>query len=190
MCRSVNVLLTGAIVSLLTASVSADWNQLQGNAQRSGDASAAEIASDVGLLAAIPTTDAIQAAPVVADGRIFVIDGSGVIFAIDALSHEVVWKHATRGGTGNCNNVAAPAVAGEYLHIGTMAGYYYVFEAATGRIVKEIDCQEPIFSAPAVGNQRVYFATLGARIYALEPNGTKVWDWDFVAEVVGFNGDR
>ena len=91
---------------------------------------------------------------------------------------------------GNCNNVAAPAVVGEYLHVGTIAGYYYVFEAATGRVVKEIDCREPIFSAPAVGERRVYFATLGARIHAVEPDGTLVWEWDFVKEVVGFNGDR
>lgn len=185
-----NFFLVSAFISLFTATASADWKQLQGNAQRSGDVPNEVIADDLGLLAAVPTTDAIQASPVIADGRIFVIDGSGVVFAIDAVSHQVLWKHATRGGLGNCNNVAAPAVAGEYLHVGTMAGYYYVFEAATGRVVNEMDCGEPIFSAPAVGKQRVYFATLGARVYAVEPNGTKVWDWDFVEEVVGFNGDR
>lgn len=179
-----------AIISLFTTTASADWKQLQGNAQRSGDVPHEVIADDLGLLAAVPTTDAIQASPVIADGRIFVIDGSGVIFAIDAVSHEVLWQYASRGGAGNCNNVAAPAVAGDYLHVGTMAGYYYVFEAATGRVVNEIDCREPIFSAPVVGKRRVYFATLGARIYAVEPDGTKVWDWDFVEEVIGFNGDR
>jgi hypothetical protein len=57
-------------------------------------------------------------------------------------------------------------------------------------VVNEIDCREPIFSAPAVGNERVYFATLGARIYAVEPDGKQVWDWDFVEEVVGFTGNR
>ncbi|MCA9064448.1 MAG: PQQ-binding-like beta-propeller repeat protein, partial [Planctomycetaceae bacterium] len=186
----VNPLLVSAIIALFASTASADWKQLQGNAQRSGDAPAEVLPDDIGLIAAVPTTDAIQAAPVIADGRIFVIDGSGVVFAIDAASHEVLWKHPTRGGTGNCNNVAAPAVAGDYLHVGTMAGYHYVFEAATGRVVKEIDCGEPIFSAPAVGQRRVYVATLGARIYALEPDGTQVWDWDFVEEVVGFNGDR
>ncbi|MCA9051176.1 MAG: PQQ-binding-like beta-propeller repeat protein, partial [Planctomycetaceae bacterium] len=186
----VNLLLTGTAAFLFTDSAFAEWKQLQGNALRSGDATEEVLSADIGLLAAVPTTDAIQASPVIAAGRIFVIDGAGVVFAIDAASHAVLWKYATHGGTGNCNNVAAPAVAGDFLHVGTMAGYYYVFDAATGRVVKEIDCLEPIFSAPAVGKQRVYFATLGARIYAVERDGTQVWDWDFVEEVVGFNGDR
>ena len=63
---------------------------------------------------------------------------------------------------GNCNNVAAPAVVGKYVHVGTMAGYYYVLDRDSGAVVKEIDCGEPIFAAPAVGEDRVYFATLGA----------------------------
>ncbi|WP_417847342.1 PQQ-binding-like beta-propeller repeat protein [Thalassoglobus sp.] len=188
--ENVKRFLFGAIVTMVAATASAEWTQLQGNAQRSGNALTEEVPTDLGLLAAVPTTDAIFAAPAIADGRIFVIDGSGVVFAIDATSHQVIWRHETRGGKGNCNNVAAPAVAGQYLHVGTTAGYYYVFEAATGKIVSEIDCREPIFSAPVVGEERVYFATLGARIYALEPDGQEVWNWDFVKEVVGFTGDR
>lgn len=179
-----------AILSLVASTACAQWNQLQGDAGRSGNAPLAVIPDDLGLLAAVPTTDAIFAAPVIADDRVFVVDGSGVVFAIDAASHQVIWKHATRGGTGNCNNVAAPAVTGQYLHVGTTAGYYYVFEAATGKLVREIDCREPIFSAPAVGNGRVYFATLGARVHAVQPDGKPIWNWDFVKQVVGFTGDR
>lgn len=182
-----------SVVALIAPGVSTalgQWKQLQGNAQRSGNAPDVEISSDLGLVATVPASDAIFAAPVIADGRVFLIDGSGVVFAVDAASHQVLWKHATRGGKGNCNNVAAPAVAGNYLHVGTTAGYYYVFDVATGNVVKEIDCREPIFSAPAVGDGRVYFATLGARVYAIEPNGKPIWNWDFVEEIVGFKGDR
>lgn len=188
--RLMKSLLIGTALAGAVSFASADWRQLQGNAFRSGDAPDVRLPANPGLQAAIPTTDAIFAAPVVADGRVFVVDGSGVVFAIDAKSNQMLWKHATRGGAGNCNNVAAPAVAGGHLHVGTTAGYYYVFEAATGKVVKEIDCQEPIFSAPAVGNGRVYFATLGAQVYAVEADGTKVWNWDFVKEVVGFTGNR
>ena len=74
--------------------------------------------------------------------------------------------------------------------MGTTAGYYYVLDRDSGAVVKEIDCREPIFSAPAVGTERVYFATLGARLYAVEPNGEVAWTWDFVKEVVKFEGDR
>src|SRR4029079_2775706 len=92
--------------------------------------------------------------------------------------------------TGNCNNVAAPAVVGKYVHVGTTAGYYYVLDVESGKVVREIDAREPIFSSPAAGADRVYFATLGARVYAVKPDGEQVWTWDFVKEVVKFDGNR
>lgn len=167
-----------------------DWPQLLGGPLRSGDASQVVLDGKLGLVGAVPTTDGIYAAPVTADGTVYVVDGSGVVHAIDAATLAVRWTFATRGGAGNCNNVAAPAVVGRYLHVGTMAGYYYVLDRASGKVVREIDCREPIFSSPAVGEDRVYFATLGARVYAIEPDGTPAWTWDFVQEVVKFDGDR
>ncbi len=172
----------------LTASE--DWPQLQGDALRSGNAPEISLRMPLGLVAAIPMTDAGLAAPVVSDGKAFVIDGSGVVTAIDLSSMQVVWKFATRGGPQNCNNVAAPAVVGDFVHVGTMAGDYYVLDREHGTVVREIDCQEPVFSAPAVGTDRVYFATLGARVFAVTPRGELVWTWDFVKEVIGFDGDR
>lgn len=166
------------------------WPQLQGNALRSGNAPQLSVQGQLGLIGAVPLTDAVLAAPVVADGTAFAIDGAGVVFAIDAATLKVNWRFATRGGLANCNNVAAPAVVGPYLHVGTTAGYYYVLDRKTGQVVKEIDCREPIYSAPAVGPDRVYFATLGAQVYAVEPAGKQVWTWDFVKEVVKFDGNR
>ncbi len=124
------------------------------------------------------------------DGTLYVIDGAGVVFAIDAKTGKVHWRFATKGGPGNCNNVAAPAVVGNYVHVGTTAGYYYVLDRKSGSVVKRIDCHEPIFSAPVVGTERVYFATLGAQVYAIQPNGKIVWTWDFVKEIIQFDGDR
>jgi len=167
-----------------------EWAQLQGDALRSGNAAKVVLEKSIGLVAAIPLTDGIVAAPVISAGRVFVIDGSGVVFAIDVSTFDVAWQFKTRGGAGNCNNVAAPAVAGKFVHVGTTAGYYYVLDRDTGKLVKEIDCREPVFSAPAVGTDRVYFATLGAQVYAVKFDGEVAWTWDFVKEVIGFDGDR
>ncbi|MBI2479145.1 MAG: PQQ-binding-like beta-propeller repeat protein [Planctomycetia bacterium] len=178
------------LLSTLSIASAADWPQLQGNSLRSGNAPEAILSDSLGMLAAIPLTDGIYASPVVSNGSVFVIDGAGVVFAIDAATSNAKWRFQTAGGSGNCNNVAAPAIVGDYLHVGTAAGYYYVLNRETGAVVKQIDCQEPIFSAPAVGADRVYFATLGARVYAVEPNGDVAWTWDFVKEVVEFDGNR
>jgi len=172
------------------ANADENWLQLKGDGLRSGNVPEITLKTPLSLAAAIPLTDGIYTSPVVSHGKVFVIDGSGVVFAIDATNNQVLWKFATRGGAGNCNNVATPAVIDQYLHVGTSAGYYYVLDLNTGAVVKEIDCREPIFSAPVVNGNRVYFATLGAQVYAVEPKGEVVWTWDFVKEVVQFNGNR
>ncbi len=118
------------------------------------------------------------------------MDGAGAAFCIDAATLDVLWKFQTPGGKANCNNISSPAIAGRYLHFGTMSGSYYVLDAAGGSVVKEIVCGEPIFGSPVVANGRVYFATLGSKVYALEPDGTICWIWDFVREVLAFTGNR
>ncbi len=187
--RVIPVVLCG--VALASAANSADsWPQFQGDALRSGNARDVSLPGPLGLVGAVPLTDGIYTSPAVSDGTVFAIDGSGVVFAIDVTTLQERWRFATRGGPGNCNNVSSPAIVGKYVHVGTTAGYYYVLDRDSGAVVKELDCREPIFSAPAVGAQRVYFATLGARVHAVEPDGTLAWTWDFVKEVVKFDGNR
>ncbi len=166
------------------------WLQLKNDAGHSGNAPRRSVQTPLGLVGSVALSDGVYTSPVIADGRIYVVDGAGVAFCIDASTLEVVWRFASRGGPENCNNVSSPAIAGDFLHFGTMAGYYYVLDRTTGVVVREIDCRDPIFSAPVVANNRVYFATLGSQVYAVEPAGGVAWTWDFVKEIVGFPGDR
>jgi outer membrane protein assembly factor BamB len=167
-----------------------DWPQLQGGPERSGHAAGLDLPVPLSLRGAVPLTDGGYSAPVVADGIIHVVDGSGVAFAIDEQTLKVKWTYPTRGGSGNVNNTSSPAVVGPYLHFGTMAGYYYVLDRATGALVTELDCRDAIVSSPVAGKDRVYFATLGAQVHAVDLPGSIQWTWDFVKQVVGFDGDR
>ncbi len=184
------VLTVAGLATLISPVFGDQWPQLLGNARHSGNMPHVTLPDNLGLITTIPLTDAILASPVVSDGKVFAVDGAGVVTAIDTDTLSIVWQFRTRGGQGNCNNVAAPAVIGEHLHVGTTAGYYYVLDAATGAVIREIDCGEPIFAAPVVGDDRVYFATLGARVYAIRPDGETIWTWDFVKEVIKFDGNR
>ena len=168
-----------------------DWLQFQFDAGHSGNAPDRVVdAGALGLAGAVPLSDGIYTAPAVADGKVYAVDGAGVAYCIDAKSLEVAWKFESRGGAQNCNNVSSPAIAGDYLHFGTTAGIYYILDRTSGAVVAEVDCHDPVFSTPVVSEGRVYFATLGSQVYALEPNGTVIWTWDFVKQVVGFEGNR
>ncbi len=166
------------------------WGQLKYDSRHSGNVAQRSVSTPMGLIAAAPLSDAVFTAPVVADGRVYTIDGAGVVHALDADTLHAIWSFATAGGKANCNNVSSPAISGGYLHVGTMAGTYYVLDLANGNVIEKIDCGEPIFGSPVVGNGRVYFATLGARVHALRPDGAICWIWDMVQEKIHFTGDR
>jgi outer membrane protein assembly factor BamB len=188
--RAITVALAAFLFVSAVAADGENWMQLKYDSRHSGNVPERTVASDLGLVGAVSLTDSIFTAPVLADGRIYVVDGSGVAHCIDASTFNVLWDLRTAGGKANCNNVSSPAVAGRYLHFGTMAGSYYVLDKISGDVVTKIECGEPIFSAPVVVGERVYFATLGSRVYALEADGTICWTWDFVREVLRYDGDR
>ena len=167
------------------------WPQFMFDACHSGDAADRDVDPErLRLVATASLGDAILTSPVVAEGRVFVVDGSGRCGAFDAATLAPLWTHVTRGGPQNVNNVASPAVAGPYLHVAAASGWHTVLDRATGAVVRELDLAEPVMGTPLVGDDRVYVVTLGARVHALAFDGTRQWTWDFVREVVGFDGDR
>lgn len=183
--------LTFVVLFLSVTARAEEWTQFKFDGRNSGNAEQHNVDPEsLRLIGAVPLSDGIYTSPVIVDDRIYAIDGSGVVFCIDAKTLNTVWRVETKGGPDNCNNVSSPAVVGPYLHVGTTAGIYYVFDRASGDVVAEIDCRDPIFSAPAVGSDRVYFVTLGAQVYALEPDGHVAWTWDFVKELLDFEGNR
>ena len=128
------------LIGLTAAAADESWLQFKYDCRHSGNVPDRSVITPLGLTGAVPLTDAIFTAPVVADGRIYVVDGAGVAFCIDAATLRIIWKFPTRGGKTNCNNISSPAIAvlgtpygGRYLHFGTMAGSYYVLDAANGQ---------------------------------------------------------
>ncbi len=179
-----------ALVVSLNASAE-DWPQFMYNAAHSGNA--AQIDLDVeklDLQGAVAMTDGIYTSPVVASGKVYVVDGSGCAACFDAKTLKELWRFQSKGGKQNVNNVSSPAIAGKWLHFGTTAGFYYVLDRDSGAVAAEIDCGEPIFSTPVVAKDRVYAATLGAQVLAMTFEGKQLWKWDFVKEVIGFDGNR
>lgn len=166
------------------------WIQYQLDAGHSGNAADRDVTLPLRLVGTVALGDAVLSAPVVSADAIYVIDGSATVYCIDRETLEVRWRFSPPGGQANVNHVSTPALCGDYLHFGTTGGWYYVLDRQTGQRVTSFACGDPIFSAPAVGSDRVYFATLGARVFAVTARGDRCWQWDFVKEVLGFDGDR
>lgn len=179
-----------AIVSAPALQAQSEWPQFKHDAGRSGNVPDCVLKTPLGLAGALPMSDAIMASPVVAQGRVCVMDAAGLVRCFDAKTLKPLWRFQTKGGPRNCSNVATPAFAGDYLHVGTAVGAYYVLRADSGTLVRRMQFGDPIFSSPAVGNGRVYCVTLGARVYAMAYDGNLHWTWDFVKTQLKFQGDR
>ena len=70
---------------------------------------------------------------------------------------------------------------------------WIVLRAGSGRAERSSRrsvAASPSSARPSLVKTGPIFATLGSRIYAIEPDGTVCWTWDFVKEQLGFAGDR
>ena len=190
MSRVVLLLASVLFFPYMSSRASENWCQYGFDSQHSGNVPRMKLSTPLGLQAAIPLTDSVFTSPLIYDGHIFVLDGSGVLFCIDARTFEVVWKFVSDSSPYNCNNYCSPAIVNNYVHFGTMTGIYYVLDAVDGSVVRKIECGEPIFACPVVGGDSVYFVTLGSRVYKLSLEGRTQWTWDYVREVLKFAGDR
>ena len=94
---------------ILSAAVArgSDWPQLQGDALRSGNVAGAAVKMPLGLAGAVPLTDGIYAAPVVADGKVFAIDGSGVVSVCPCpRSSQLMQRQSSRSAAICGSNIA------------------------------------------------------------------------------------
>ena len=67
--RECLVIITSLWMGLSVTMAAEQWRQLQGNARRLGDAAHIRFSSPLRLARAIPTTDALLAAPIISDGQ-------------------------------------------------------------------------------------------------------------------------
>ena len=61
-----------------------DWPQLKYDCRHSGDVPERSVKTPLGLVGAVPLTDAVFTSPVLAGGKVYMLDGAGVMFCIDA----------------------------------------------------------------------------------------------------------
>ena len=155
-----------------------NWLQFKYDCRHSGNAPERSLNTPLGLVGAVPLTDAIFTAPVVAGGRIYVVDGAGVAFCLDAATLRVDWKFPSGGGKANCNNVSSPAIAEGYLHFGTMAGsnmdIYDLSDVDNVKLVSSgprLDPSECVGSV--ISNGRVFYTCHGGGLQACQVCGTE-----------------
>jgi outer membrane protein assembly factor BamB len=108
-----------------------------------------------------------ESSPLVADGRVYVGDWRGRVYALDEKTGAVRWTFQGKGRI-----KGAVAKSGNRLYVGTYDGYLYALRATTGKVVWRTRSQDRLggrgqfYSTPAVAYGRVYIGSTDGKVYS------------------------
>lgn len=148
----------------------------------------------------------LTAPPIVAGGRIYVLDAKTRVFAFDANSGEPLWhvSVAPKGKQGFWNMVTLGLIGEDTrpdvtkgfgggiafdngrLFATTGFGDIVALDAATGKEIWRVNVGVPIANAPVANGGRVFFSSQDNHFHAFaESNGRELWDHQGITESAG-----
>lgn len=167
----------------------ADWPQPGGpadnapvNATMAGDFSIAW-RHDVG--AGSTKNTRISSPPVIADGRIFVLDANQHVSAFSATNGARIWSKdlTPRRGRDKSALGGGVAVADGKVFVTSGFGFTVALDAATGAEAWRTASESPFHAAPTVGDGRVFAVTNDSELVAMDAaTGAVQWTHQAIAE--------
>ncbi len=149
----------------------------------------------------------LTAPPIVAGGRVFVLDSEAHVFAFAASSGHPLWNRelAPKGGDASLTNTLTFGLVGEdksvdpskgfgggvayengRIFVSTGFGTVFALSATNGRLFWKKDLGVPIVNAPVANTGRVFVSSQDNHFYALdERDGHQLWDHQGITESAG-----
>lgn len=159
-----------------------EWAQAGGNAAKSyGHLALADHPSRVWTAQIAGSTNRarLAAAPVVADGKLFVMDTDGVVHALDAKTGSQLWtkNFSVSGKTENSIFGGGVSYDGGNLYVTTGLGEVAALKAADGSQIWTKKPGGPLRGSPTIGFNSVYVMTQDNQIFALNAaDGNVLWN--------------
>jgi outer membrane protein assembly factor BamB len=174
--------------------VNDSWTQPGGNQTKSMGNPALSPSLSKGWSAAIPggpNKERLAAPPVIAGGKLFVVDGRGAVHAFDAKSGARVWM--TDLDTSKRDRVVqfggGASVDDGRVYATNGRGDAAALDAATGKILWKVRPAGPLRGAPGFGLGNIYVQTQDNQIIALKADtGETVWTESATLETSGVFG--
>lgn len=132
----------------------------------------------------------LVASPIVADGRVYVVDARSRVTALDAKTGREVWRKAlTPKGEEDGHVSGGAAIA--YGKVYVTAGFAQVIalKAEDGSEVWRQPMPAPMRTAPTVRGGRVFVTTVDNQVFALETEtGKEIWNHSGITESASILG--
>lgn len=152
-----------------------DWRTVRGNAHGTG-VSSDQLSPNLEVLWEFKTSgdqEGFEGTPVIADGKVFVGDFKGTVYAIDLRTGTEVWRAKTKDGI-----MSAGAYMDGILVIGDFGGWLYAFEANTGKEIWSLELDAPVTSGPTFVEKDVLISTDSGSLAAYDI-GTGQLKWSY-----------
>ena len=136
-------------------------------------------------------TARLAAAPIVAGGRVYVIDTLGSVRAFDARTGAQVWASQTPTEKGNSGELYGGGLAYDQGRIYATNGLGFVsaLDERNGGMVWKVRPGGPLRGAPSIGNGAIYVISQDNQIYSLkEADGATNWSQPASLETAGVFG--
>lgn len=168
-------------VTLPPAQVNADWAQSGGNAAKTiGHVALGEGTQQVWTanVAGGGSRMRLASPPVIADGKLFVIDTGAVVSAFDAKTGSKLWSSSVRSpdDRGNVEFGGGVSYARGRVFATTGIGDVASLDATNGTVSWKVRPGGPLRGSPTLSNGNVYVMSQDNQLFALnETNGNVVW---------------
>ena len=182
-------------MNLPTPVVNTEWTQSGGNATKSmghlalGNALGRAFSVQAGRGSSL--TARLASPPVVANGRVYVIDTLGAVRAFDGQTGARVWVSQTPNERGNERSLYGGGVAYDNGRIYATNGLGYVaaLDERSGGIVWQVRPGGPLRGSPSVSDGNLYVMSQDNQIYSLkETDGSTNWSAPAALEIAGVFG--
>jgi outer membrane protein assembly factor BamB len=105
----------------------------------------------------------IVSAPAVASEALYVGDTHGYLYALNAVTGDVLWQFKAGGAI-----MASPIIIGRRVYFGAIDGFLYALDRAHGSPVWKLACGGPIQAPPVFASGRLYVRTGSGQLHAIE----------------------
>jgi hypothetical protein len=172
---------------------SAEWNQLQNDAQRSGRANNALLppyqtkwkwlngnnwSSNTPIYKDLVTEIPVLAQPIYGDGKIYVGSSTdGKLYAINATNGNTAWTFPTEAAITHTAGYASGRV-----YVGSHDGFFYAINSTNGSLSWKYPTG-PIDSAPLILKDRVCIGSLTGFYYCFDYAGSLKFTYETIAPI-------
>jgi outer membrane protein assembly factor BamB len=133
----------------------------------------------------------ISSPPIVANGRVYVLDSLGAVRSYDANSGALNWESQTPDDKRDEHSLYGGGLAYDQGHIYAVNGLGYVsqLDEVSGGIVWQVRPGGPLRGSPTIADGTIYVMSEDSRIYALDQaDGKTKWNAAGALEIAGVFG--